>query len=263
VSGSTGCISHLSILETSIGVFFQSEEGIELLPRGLGEPQFVGMPVQDSMYSSALGGIAMVVSAAVVTTFRGRTARFVLDDGADGVILVYDLDTQAWSRDDYGVAIAAVCDTSGGAVLAKRDLATAGFLLEDLSLDQDSTGGTPTDIASSLVWAELRPFGVAGFGRFGSAIALFDSRSAPSSGYRAGSATITLSVDSRTEVGKSFTMTSLTETAAYQRNVPATQEGTCGALTLSTTVGGWRFVGWTVEAEDLGGGRRMAETEQG
>ncbi len=262
ITNSTGCISAPSILVTSVGVFFQSGQGIELLPRGMGEPVFVGMPVQDLMYSTSLGAIVNVISSTVVTTFRGRTARFVLDDNA-GTVLVYDLDTQAWSRDSYGHNIGAIVDTDGGAVLATQAMSgNYGALVEQLDDDRDSIGNSPAEIASSIEWAELRPFGVAGQGRFTGAVALFDAKGSPSSGYRAGNATITLSVDRFSETGLIFNMNTLSG-ADYRKNTAANDVGTAGKLTLSTTVGGWRFVGWSVEIDDRGGGRRMGETEQG
>lgn len=265
ISRSTGCITHQSILETSIGIFFQSEQGIELLPRGLGEPQFVGMAVQDFMYSTTQGAVALITSAAVVTTFRGRTARFAVDDGLGfKIILIFDLDTSAWSRDVYGAVVARIVDTDEGAALALA-IENSGFgvLLETVSEDRDSTGSNPAEIASSLEWAELRPFGIAGYGRFGSALGLFDAKVSPSSGYRSGNATIKLAVDRQTEAGKTFNMATALAANDYERNVPHEATGTAGKLTLSTTVGGWRFVGWTVELEPNEGGRRVGETEQG
>lgn len=257
ITSSTGCIAAPSILATSIGVFFQSGQGIELLPRGMGEPVFVGMAVQDLMFD------ALVVSAAIVTTFRGRTARFVLDDD-DSTVLVYDLDTQAWSRDTYGAhSIASVVDTDAGAALVTEAMSGVyGALVEQLDEDRDSVGNSPAEIASSLEWAELRPFGVGGQGRFTGAVALFDEKGTPSSGYRAGNATIKLSVDRASENGLTFNMNTLNG-ADYRKNTAATDVGTAGKLTLVTTVGGWRFVGWSVEVDDRGGGRRMGETEQG
>lgn len=252
------------LLETSIGIFFQSAQGIEIVPRGLGEPQFIGMPVQSQMYDVSTEAMLQVTSASVVTTPQGRTARFVLDDGtAAGRLLVLDLDTMAWSRDVYGSRILAVCDTDEGAVMQLGD-ATSGYglLREDISEDQDSVGSNPAEISCSLEWAELRPFGPAGMGRFHSATALFDEKESPSSGYRSGNATITLSVDRSTETGKVFNMSNL-ESTDYQAHVPTNDAGTMGKLTLSTTVGGWRFVGWTVATDDHGGPRRMGETEQG
>lgn len=265
ITSSTGCITHHSILETSVGIFFQSEQGIELLPRGMGEPQFVGMPVQDLMFDSN-GAVREVISAAVVTTLRGRTARFVVDDGSLNLLLVYDLDTLAWSRDTYGaLGVTGIVDTDEGAVMPLRLASISGgygVLRESVAEDTDSVGNSPAEVASSLEWAELRPFGVAGQGRFTGAIALFDEKGAPSGGYRAGNATIKLSVDRATESGLTFNMNSL-NAADYRKNTAATDAGTAGKLTLTTTVGGWRFVGWSVEVDDRGGGRRMGETEQG
>jgi hypothetical protein len=265
ITRSTGCIAHRSILETSVGIFFQSDQGIELLPRGMGEPQFIGMPVQDLMFDND-GTVREVISAAVVTTLRGRTARFVVDDGSLNLLLVYDLDTLAWSRDTYGaLGVTGIVDTDEGAVMPLQLASITngyGVLRESVAQDTDSVGNTPAEIASSLEWAELRPFGVAGQGRFTGAVALFDGKGAPSGGYRAGNATIKLSIDRASENGLTFNMNTLNG-ADYRKNTAATDAGTAGKLTLATTVGGWRFVGWSVEVDDRGGGRRMGETEQG
>ena len=198
ITKSTGCINHHSILETSIGVFFQSEAGIELLPRGAGEPQFIGMPVQD--YTIASTGDE-IVAATVVNTFRGRTARFVQYGATAARVLVYDLDSQAWSVDDYGATPVAICDTDYGATLLFEDpfagITTA--LQERMDQDQDGVGGTPVGISSTLEWADLRPFGPAVAGSFCGATILLDERQSPSTGYQSGTAIVKLSVDDRAE----------------------------------------------------------------
>lgn len=260
VTKSTGCVAHHSIVETSAGIFFQSGQGIEMIPRGLGEPVFVGMPVQSQMYDAAGEAMRLVVSAAVVTTSQSRTVRFLLDSAT--TMLVFDLDTQAWSVDTH-TSIMGIVDTDGGAVMPLTTMSGAyGFLREDISEDRDSVGNNPAEIASSVEWADLRPFGVAGQGKFHSAIGLFAEKASPSAGYRSGNATISLTVDRFTETGKVFNMSAL-EANDYMRHVPASDAGTSGRLALTTTVGGWRFAGWTVEVAENGGGRRMGETEQG
>jgi hypothetical protein len=44
-----GCKNERSVLMTPVGCFFESHRGIELLPRGLGAPEFVGAGVQDQL----------------------------------------------------------------------------------------------------------------------------------------------------------------------------------------------------------------------
>jgi hypothetical protein len=48
VSG-IGCRNERSVVMTPLGCFFESERGIELLPRGLGQPVFIGEPIQDQL----------------------------------------------------------------------------------------------------------------------------------------------------------------------------------------------------------------------
>ncbi len=256
ITSSTGCINEKSILETSAGIFFESYRGIELLPRGLGEPQFVGAAVQDFPASVSA---TRVTACAVVKTTESTTARFML---GNAYVMTYDLDTGAWATDSYPVEVQGICDTSIGAIIARKAISGGGygFYQEAVGVELDSVGDTPVAIASTLEWADLRPFGPAGQGRFISAIGLFSAKSA---GYQAGAATIKLVSDRASEAGKTFTMSTALASQDYQRVVPAQAVGSSAALTLSTTVGGWRFMGWTVELEELGGGRRMAETEQG
>lgn len=255
VTRSTGCINSLSILETSAGIFFQSPRGIEMLPRGLGEPVFVGAAVQDSL------GSTIITSAAVIKSGTSSTARFCL---GTTTVLVFDLESNAWSRDVYPAAISAICDTDSGAVLALKDVSNGyGFLLESGSTINDSTGNSPVAVASTLQWADLRPFGIAGQGRFTGAIGLFDELTSGSSpGYQTADATLFMTVDRSSDVGKAFDM-GVMQSPDYRKHAPQQPVGTACVLKLTTAANGWRFMGWTVEIDDMGGGRRMAETEQG
>jgi len=255
ITRSTGCVNEFSIVETSIGVFFQSARGIELLPRGMGEPQFIGAPVQTTL------GEATITSAAVVSLGTSKTVRFCY--GAGGV-LVFDLNTAAWSRDEYPINVTHICDTSEGAVLAARDVTGSyGFLRESATIAVDSSGNTDTAIPCEVSWAASRPFGIAGYGRFVSAIGVFDElTSGGSPGYQTGNASLFLTVERATDAGYTFPMAAMLS-PDYRRHVPLNAVGADGTLSLTTTVNGWRFIGWTLELEDLGGGRRCASTEQG
>lgn len=261
ITRSTGCISAQSIVETSAGIFFQSRRGIEILPRGAGEPVLIGQAVQDTLGSTS------ITSAAVVNSETSNTVRFCL---GTTVVLAYDLDTGAWSRDVYPVAVTHICDTDSGAVLALKDVSNGyGFYLEEDNIATDSTGNSPVAVDSYLEFAALRPFGIAGQGRFLAAIGMFDELSTGSSpGYQAGNATISLSVDRdetnslTLDAGKSWDM-SVFKSPDYRRREPLQVVGSSAKLTLTTAVSGWRFMGFTVEVDEVGGGRRMGETEQG
>jgi len=255
ITRSTGCINELSILETSSGIFFQSARGIEILPRGLGEPQFIGSGVQDSLGSSS------VVATAVIKSETSRTARFCI---GGATVLVFDLDSNAWSRDVYPMNVAAICDTESGAVIAMKAISGGyGFLLETPTAVNDSTGNNPQAVQSTLQWAAVRPFGIAGQGRFTGAIGMFDEITANSSpGYQTANATLFLTVDTAAEPGKAYDMGVMTS-PDYRKRAPLKDSGSAAVLKLTTAANGWRFMGWTLELDDSGGGRRMAETEQG
>lgn len=256
ITRSTGCINHLSIAETSAGIFFESDRGIELLPRGCGEPFFIGEPVFE--LAGQLGSTG-VLSAAVTVNADSTTVRFCI--GAV-YVLIFDLDTKAWSFDQYPANVMAVCDTDDGAVFALTSISAGfGFLAELANLDRDSIGNGPAEIGSDVVWAAVHPWGISGFGKFSGAIGMLD---ALSTGYRAQNCTLFLTVDTPNpaEAGKSWLMSQLNQ-PDYRRRVPQYDAGTAAVLRLTTAGGGWRFMGWTVETEAVGGGRRMAETEQG
>jgi len=258
ITKSTGCVNAQSILETSSGTFFESDRGIELLPRGMGEPIFIGAGVQDlSTQLLGVSNIPVVTSAAVITSQESRTARFCI--GLSKYVLVYDLDANAWGFDEYPYEVVAICDTEAGAVLARLDASGGfGFLLEDGTATRDSVGNGPVEISSDVIWSWVRPFGLAGWGKFVGAIGMFDSGAA----YRSGNATLFLTVDTATEPGQAFDMAGLAS-PDYRRRVPQFDAGTAAQLRLTTAAGGWRFMGWTLELEEIGGGRRMPETEQG
>jgi hypothetical protein len=251
ITRSTGAIAGSFTLETSQGIFFQSLRGIELLPRGGGEPVFVGAPIQETL------GTSVVTSAAVIKSGTSSTARFTI---GSTTVLVYDLETGAWSKDTYPFAMTAICDTEEGAALVG---AANGLLAESQTAATDSANSGPAAITSTLEWVALRPFGIAGQGRFIAAIGLFDELTSGSSpGYQAGNATISLSVDRFVDAGKAWDM-SVFESPDYRRREPLQVVGSSAKLTLTTAVSGWRFMGFTVEVDEVGGGRRMGETEQG
>ena len=256
ITRSTGCINHRSIVETSAGIFFESERGIELLPRGCGEPVFIGEPVFE--LAGQLGSSG-VISVSVVITSESTTVRFCL---GSFYVLIFDLDTKAWSFDQYPAAVAAICDTDEGAILAWAAVTAGGygFLQEGTNLDTDSLNNATVQIDSTLIWADLRPFGVAGWGKFSEACGAFD---ALSTGYLAQNCTLFMTVDvpSPTEPGATFLMSDFNR-PDYRKVVPRYDAGTAAVLKLTTVGGGWRFLGWTVGIEQVGGVRRGGELEQ-
>lgn len=254
VTRSTGCVNGISVLETSAGILFESARGIELLPRGLGEPQFVGEPIQRSLAASG----EHVTGCAVITTRETRTARFC---NGTTEVFVLDLDSGAWSIDEYPAAVTAICDTEEGAVLALATPSAGGFgfLLESELLQSDAVGDVAAPVESELTWAAVRPFGTAGWGRFNKATCMFDEL-AP--GYVAGAdCTLFATVDTQTDPGGAFDMGDF-QSPAYRQRVPANQDGVAISLRVTTEAAGWRCMGWTLDIDDHGGSRRMPSEER-
>lgn len=101
LASDVGCIDPRSVVVTSLGIFFQSERGIELLNRGQAV-EFIGEAVQATLASYP------IVSAATLDA-RNSLVRFSLAaseaDGlvsGNGVDIVFDLTLKAWvSRDTH------------------------------------------------------------------------------------------------------------------------------------------------------------------
>lgn len=256
ITRETGCVNARAILETSAGIFFQSGRGIELLPRGGGQVQFLGAAVQDAFFSEG-SGAGMVLSAAVITSRETRTARFLIG-GSNA--LTFDLSTGAWAIDEYPAGLAAVCDSVSGGVLAfaSPTAGGSGFLLEDLTALQDSVGDDPSEVISELAWAGVHPFTLAGWGRFNTAVVMLDELAA---GYGDGDVTLTSRVDNAADVGATFPMSALSA-PDYREHLQAQVDGSALRLTLQATAGGWRCMGWTIAVNDHGGSRRAAASER-
>lgn len=91
-----GCISPESVVVTSLGVFFQSDRGIELLTRAQAV-ELIGAPVQSTVASYP------VMTSAVLDTRHGLV-RFAMRDpevgGLGGVTIIYDLQNRVWQSID-------------------------------------------------------------------------------------------------------------------------------------------------------------------
>lgn len=252
VTRSTGCIEGRSVLETSAGIFFQSARGLEILPRGMGEPRYIGMPVQTTL------GDNRVTGAAVVTVGNTHTARFCMGTPE---VLVFDLDTGAWSVDEYPVNVVAICGTEQGAIVALESVTAGGFgfYLENEAAVRDAEGDVATEIPCELEWAAIHPFTIAGWGRFNCVVGMFDELS---TSYR-GECTLEVTVGGNPASTDSadFDMTAL-QAPDFRKLTPSKMDGTYVRLSMSTTAGGWRFMGWTLDLDDHGGSRRMAASEQ-
>lgn len=230
-----GCIDWRSVVETSLGVFFQSKRGIYLLPRGFNTPLFIGAEVQDT-----LALFPIVVSATLVSVpsnGNGKlgeiTVRFVLastEAGTASAIVTYDLRTQGWSVDYFG---------AGGPVLGVGGTWSDTFVLPQLNgvtgallnLFAESSAGYSDNgqfIQTSLGTGDIRPFGVGGYGQFNKVLVMGEYR---------GNAQVNVqvSVDGAAADTYSFTVTSADgpDGVVYLDVTPKIQKGTSLRVTCT------------------------------
>jgi len=168
ISSGVGCIDHKSVLETDIGVFFQSDFGWYLLPRGLGAPQYVGEFFQtDEAEHRVCRGTAIRHGES------GHVAMFLLNDvdTSDQIVVVYDLVSGQWTTDTYPVNLATIGVWPDGFAFCARDLTVNDgnpIFLEDPDLVGDATGNDDigTHITATLRTNWIKPSGPAGWGQF-------------------------------------------------------------------------------------------------
>jgi len=230
-----GCIDWRSVLETSIGVFFQGKRGIYLLPRGFNTPVFIGAEIE-----STLASFPIVVSATLVTqpstsaNFLGEiTARFVVaadESGSSSCVLTYDLRTGGWSVDTLGaVAFGLAGSYSDTFVYTLQSGGNfTGLRSESVGTYSDEGSFIP----SSLGTGDVRPFGVAGYGNFNAVVAVGEFR---------GSSTVTLqvSVDGATADAFALPVTSADapDGSVYLNVTPKTRKGSAIRVTVADSSG--------------------------
>ena len=228
-----GCADNRSILETPIGIMFQSRRGFELLARGLGNVEpLPGIETQLETYSE-------VVSSTLHVDERGTSAHFVVRATNDTTqVLVFDLDRRAWSVDTYPVALAQIGTASDGRLLAASSNSSVSppFLVEDAAVFADAG----TFFQSRLLFHDLYPTGPF-------------TQSAISRVYMRGQAegtciaNISIGVDGATPRPVTWTFTGAdTFELAYEMTPEATQpSGQCVQLDVYDTTSGDASYGFT------------------
>jgi len=105
IPGYVGCVSARSVVSADAGIYFQSQRGIELLPRGFGAAQWVGQPVMTDLetYSTCRGVVADSAGDRIVWSMANQ------EDWSER-LLVLDCRTQSWSAWDVPQLIAAGVD---------------------------------------------------------------------------------------------------------------------------------------------------------
>ena len=137
LSSDCGCIESRSVVSTSMGAFFQSERGIELLNRSQ-TVEFIGEAVQATQADYPTTVAATLDSKhSLVRIAMTRTDEFAQ---TTGITLVYDLTLKYWVSVDSMplVPASAACTVSGGASRYTW-LSTTGYLYaEKLDGENDS-----------------------------------------------------------------------------------------------------------------------------
>lgn len=99
-----GCVNERSVQVTPIGAFFESHRGIELLPRGLGQPVFIGEPIQDQLALRP-----NIVDSAFHVGEDATTVRFIVED-PDALAQAFDAASS--------VGVTSTAGASGNSVVA-------------------------------------------------------------------------------------------------------------------------------------------------
>ena len=274
-----GCVDYRSVLETPIGILFQSRVGIYLLPRGFGAPQYIGLAIQDTIST-----YAQVLSSAFTVSDEYNLARFLIGDSDDEYsprLVTLDIDSGQWFFDEYrptGTASDVVFRSFSEIGAWPEGLALFRYTLnanaspiwyEDESVFADAGAaevGNSTVIQSSVQTTWLYPFGIAGWGKVNKSVLSMDS-SYPD-GIETGTASITLAFEVDSE-GTVLTDTwsfagSSSDSGPYRGYDHARQRLTCirATITNDSASRGPKFLGLTLELEPDGGIRMLTDTER-
>lgn len=94
-----GCIEPRSVVVTALGVFFQSERGLEILTRA-GSVEFIGEAIGDTVASYPVCTAAVLDAAASLVRFEMVDSEPSNVASGNGVSAVYDLNSRLWSSID-------------------------------------------------------------------------------------------------------------------------------------------------------------------
>jgi hypothetical protein len=262
-----GCVDYRSIVQTAAGIFFQSERGLFLIPRGLGAPQFVSMPVEVTQqgYPYCLGALFTADTDMQLLRFVMSTSQYLASSGSQ-IVLTFDPELNAWAKDTYAQKIQAVgvwdaepaLNNTRAAVFALADLsssATCGYRESVAITDMSNT--TPEAYTALVSTTQLRPFGMCGWGKVDAVLLLTSELSgAPALTYvlgQDGSTTETLNwVGATTNTGQE----------AYYEARPAKTACTSLTVTLSCTSGRVSWHGIQLSLQPLGERLVQGSTER-
>lgn len=149
-----GCVNERSVVVTPLGAFFESHRGIELLPRGLGQPVFIGEPIQDQLALRPT-----ILDAALHVGEDATTVRFLVEDpdAAPGSAAVFDAessDTVAFGATGGTLPSTHVVGSGSNrllvsAVLFRLASGTLGSLTVDIEGNQLTLLGTSDPVTAN------------------------------------------------------------------------------------------------------------------
>jgi hypothetical protein len=139
VTGVPGAIDpHVAVC--SRGIVYRSARGVELLPRGLGPVEPIGVSIQETLRSYQYSAIVPTVvrggvsSASELVYFLPQPAVGSGNEPPDGEVWVYDVQRRAWSIDTFQAALSALAEYyQPGSV----DAGTLALLLESVDAAGD------------------------------------------------------------------------------------------------------------------------------
>lgn len=147
---------HRTIVETRFGLMYQSPEGIYLLPRGFGAPEYIGAPVRDTLDLYPYITSAVLVESAQEVRF---TAVDSLTAPTEGVMLILDLRERVWIVSDV--------DSSNTPIMVGGRWGDIHVIAPDaISVLQETAAvNTSAHFESQVTTGDIRPGNVTRFGR--------------------------------------------------------------------------------------------------
>jgi hypothetical protein len=260
VSIGVGCTNARSVVETDLGVFFQSRSQWYLLPRGLGAPQYIGDAIQEEETS-----FPVCLGATVNRSDNGHFAMFLVesDDGTEQAVLVYDLAAGQWTKDTYPASMALIGSWPAddfGLVLCAETLTGSPIFIEDDAELGDGSAHITASIETNIV----KPAGPAGWGQFKTTAFVVDPLAASQT------LVARISVDGGT--AETFQTAAagagISASPSYRYIVPATNKGTGALYTLEDAAvsgvasAGFEWIALAIEYSPDGGLRLVQPAER-
>ncbi len=274
---SIGCCDYRSIVETNVGIMFQSNQGFYLLPRGFGPAQYVGAAVRTDM--AALGNQAqdfgpVVLGAISHSTRDNHVVRFLVAAGSSpppttaSDVFTYDIDNGQWYHDTMVTAMGEIgafdslaSTGNKGAVFVRANLSTL-ISTAPVSVESPSQAGDESASAVITQFAEtawVHPFGLGGYGKVNCVLFAVEGLGT--------SQALDVSVQTDTNTAETASWTIAGPGINYRMLVVNVRA--CTAVRVSMrcaapvdVVGGFKFISCTLEVEPTSGIRLLADSEK-